>query len=338
LGSFTRNSNGWAYFGTRELKLDQYVNIIDAEDSWKKLYLRKGLLWTHISAPILFTVKKNENETFIAGWAGPKDLIETLKKTSTNPWDWKGLTPIEVDASAAIPSIKLVWKNTPKINLPVFFTSNGETNAEENWHRLKSVCPRAERIDGIWGRRNVFLECARSTEATHFFVVTAKNYVTDPTVFDYPLDSEFKVEHMVFLAKNMSNGLESGHMGIVCYNRMSVLNTPENFGLDFTQYTKTFTIPFVVSEARFATSAFEAWRTAFREVVKLTVQDPHPKNIHPAIHTWMNTAYGPNNMWVLLGAQHGHDYAMNHLDDEEGLLKTVDWKWLEKRFDEVRYI
>jgi hypothetical protein len=138
--------------------------------------------------------------------------------------------------------------------------------------------------------------------------------------------------HIIFHAKNMSNRLQYGHMGVVCYNSNLVLNTPEDFGLDFTQYSKTITIPRTVSEAVFATSPYEAWRTAFRETVKLTLQ--YTSDSHLWIDRWTSFAEGANSDWVLKGAKEGIEYVEQYRDNPEALKNTVDWNWLEKYFEE----
>jgi hypothetical protein len=340
LGWFTdfietvKDSRGWAQAGDKELTVFDYVNIIDAPLSEKKLYRCINTVeWEHISGPIVFVVRKDAEQLFIAGWAGDRKSIEKQKKISTNPWEWEDKIIIEVDPIAAIHTLK-VRRTQKQKQVPVFFASNGESNAEDNWKHLVQLCPRAVRIDGIDGRRKMFHRCVDlAGDSTQFFVVTGKNYVIDASVFDYPVETVADA-HLVFQAKNMSNRLQYGHMGIVCYNSNLVLNTPENFGLDFTQYSKTVTVPRTVSEATFATSSFEAWRTAFREVVKLTLQ--YTADSHLWLERWLNFAEGPHAEWVLKGAKDGHEYAEMHRSNKEELRKTVDWNWLEQYFEENR--
>jgi hypothetical protein len=335
----TRADSGWSLFGDANLSILDYISIIDAPSSEKTLYMYKNGTWSYIHGPVLFVIKKTEEEVYIAGWAGDKKKISDYKKKYDSPWEWPHISIIEIIpaiANSKLFSVRqdeyfLSYDITTKF--PVFFLSNGETNADKNWEHLKLICPRAERIDGISPRRSAFLECANLAEKSpYFFVVTGKNRVTDISVFDYIPDNTVPLAHIMFQAKNMSNGLEYGHMAIGCYNKSLILETPENFGLDLTEYGKIYPIPLTVSEAHFATSEYEAWRTAFRETIKLTLKDT---NIAKKwLNQWLNVAQGDYADWVLRGANDGHDYATEHKNNMNELLKTERWDWLEEYFTE----
>jgi hypothetical protein len=334
LGWFTdfeqtvRDSNGWAQAGEKELTIYEYINVLEEKGSERKIYQHSNGKWQHISAPLVFVVRKNDELVFIAGWAGEPKTIREYQASSVDPWDWPEKIIVDVNPLAAIHTLK--FDRSKNSEIPVFFASNGETNAEENWEHLVKMCPRAVRIEGINGRRKMFLRCVDLSEgASHFFVVTGKNKVTDKTIFDYPVKDAPRA-HIVFNAKNMSNRLEYGHMGIVAYNVDLVLSTPENFGLDFTSYSPIHTVPRTVSEATFATSSFEAWRTAFRETVKLTLRNSI--NDQHWLARWLAFAEGYNSNWVLTGAKDGHEYALQFKDSPEELRKTVDWNWLEEHY------
>lgn len=324
------SEDGWVLFGEHNLTPLDYINIVDSINASTKLYMYTGD-WTYMSGPVLFVIEKSTDETFIAGWAGDKKQITEYKKKYDNPWDWPGINVIKVHPMIVKKHITVTNKNSNKEKFPVFFLSNGETNAEQNWEHLKRLCPRAERIDGISPRRHAFLQCAEiAKNATHFFVVTGKNKVTDPSVFDYIPDDTIPTAHIMFQAKNMSNGLEYGHMAIGCYNTELIKNLPVNFGLDLTEYGKIYPIPLTVSNAYFATTPYEAWRTAFREVVKLTLKDTDLSR--EWLHKWRSHAEGIHADWVLQGAVDGYTYAIAHRDNMDELLKTEKWEWLKEHF------
>lgn len=341
LGWFTdymetvKDAGGWAQAGEKELTVFDYVQIIDQPLAEKKLYrCVNGVTWEHISGPVLFVVRKDAEQVFIAGWAGERKIIEKMKKESTDPWQWSEKMIIEVNPASAIRTI--TGTKTPQVKskeVPVFFVSNGESNADENWKHLTKLYPRAVRINGVDGRRKMFHRCVDlAGDAPQFFVVTGKTYLTDVTVFNYPVETVPNA-HIIFHAKNMSNRLEYGHMGIVCYNSNLVLNTPANFGLDFTQFSKTVTVPLTASEAYFATSPLEAWRTAFREAVKLSTT--HSTEAHLWLQRWTAFAEGEHAEWVLTGAREGQEYAEQNQKNMDELRKTVDWNWLQERFEEL---
>jgi len=223
----------------------------------------------------------------------------------------------------------------PRVEYDVFFVSNGETNAETNWQVLKDLCPRAQRVTDINGRRAVFQHCAALAKGSHFFIVTGKNRVTNAHVFDFQPNRLKSARHWVLRARNASNGLEYGHMAIVLYNTLHVVSTPPDFGLDYTMYSVNEEVPWKVSEAEFATSPWEAWRTAFRETVKL--QDIFDTTGEPTaaerLAVWTTVASGDNAEWVLKGAQDGVKYAKENQGDRSALALTVEWSWLKDYFD-----
>jgi len=327
-------TGGWMLFGDAKLELLDYVNIIDAVDSEKKLYCYSEGKWQYISGPILLTVKKDTGEHYVVGWAGEKRKLDQLKKKSPDPWKWEGITSIEINPEA-ISRVKITKPRKKK--LPVFFLSNGETNAEENWEHLKRGCSRAIRIDKVIGRHNAFMKCAeQANNVSHFFVVTAKNKITDFSVFDFIPDNSIPQSHVLFQAKNMSNRLEYGHMSVGCYNTDIILDTPENFGLDLTEWGKIYPIPTTVSEATFALTPYEAWRTAFRESVKLTLKDT--KQSRRWLNVWLSFAEGDNAEWVIQGASEGHEFALENKDNEEELIKSESWFWLRERFEIMSHL
>ena len=324
-------NDGWNLIGSKDLDLQDYIELIDPLGAEKKLYCHRDGVWAHIEGPVLFVYRKSATEAFIAGWAGPQKLIDTLLKKSKNPWDWPNLNVIDVNPQSAV----RVASTAPDQKYPVIFMSNGETNADVNWARLKTLVPYAIRVDGINGRRNAFLKAAElAGDKTHFFVVTGKNWVTKPEVFEYV--SHVDGMHTIFYAKNASNHLEYGHMGIGLYNVETVKNTPENFGLDFTEYGGVVEVPIVASEGQFATSPFEAWRTAFREVVKLMQKDTKEASL--LVNRWETFAYGPNAEWVLQGARQAVDFYTANWGLSDVLAKTVEWVWLRSYFEEFGQI
>jgi hypothetical protein len=217
-------------------------------------------------------------------------------------------------------------------HFPVFFVSNGEKNAEVNWLRLKSLYPEAKWVKNVQGRKNMFLACSlRAQYDSHFWVVTGKNYVTDPDVFNFYPDILQPDHHWIFQSKNASNGLEYGHMGIGLYSAHSVHTTPDDFGLDFTMASPFHSIPWTVSEGRFATSPWEAFRTAYRESFKLTrriimTKDPIASQ---RLDTWVRGNIGEYWENVRAGALQGSAHGILNYPGKV----TVEWKDLESNFE-----
>jgi hypothetical protein len=225
--------------------------------------------------------------------------------------------------------IPITYSNVSCIDHPVIFASSGEKAADNNFTNLKLSVKDAIRIEGCSTRWDMFQSCAvLSRDFSHFFLVTGKNLILDTSVFHYVPEMLEPNTHTIFNAINNANYLCYGHMGIGCYSRKAVEQTPKNFGLDFTMYSEVKSSPIVGSISFFAETPYEAWRTAFREAVKLTVSPD--KNSPERLHTWLTVAHGEYAKFVLSGAKEGHEFAkFRTLKD---LMVTESWDWLSEKF------
>lgn len=324
--SMAENSDpGWILFGDTANTPPQnslYPIVADRANR-KKLFMWDGVKWSHLPGPVVF-----KSEGLAVGWAGEHTLINLhLNLGQTDPWQWKGIQVVEVDPTVAV-QIERAPERKP---FPVFFVSNGESNAEVNWTRLYTLVPHAQRVKNINGRREMFLECARRARGfSHFWIVTGKNYLLDPNVFFFEPDPKKPDHHWVFNARNASNGLEYGHMGIALYSVHSVLSTPEDYGLDFTMASPYTSILWTVSEGRFATTPWEAFRTAYRESFKLArmVIERSDPVASSRLDRWVRGNSGPYTTYVTWGALNGTQDALLGKDGR----KTVEWRDLENEF------
>jgi hypothetical protein len=325
LQSLSANSGtGWILFGDAANEPPQrtlYPIVADPSNR-RKLFKWDGVSWSHLPGPVVFSA-----EGVIAGFAGIHTLVNSYVASQQDPWTWKGIQVVEVDPLVAV-KVETPPKHT---EFPVFFVSNGETGAEINWKRLKDLVPRAQRIKNINGRRKMFLKCAeRARGFSHFWVVTGKNYLLDPNVFNFQPDPKKPHHHWIFNARNESNGLEYGHMGVALYSTFSVLATPEDYGLDFTMASPYVSIPWTISEGRFATSPWEAFRTAYRESFKLARmvverQDPVASS---RLDKWIRGNSGPYTKYTTWGALNGTQDALLGKDGR----KTVEWDDIAEEF------
>ena len=76
-----------------------------------------------------------------------------------------------------------------------------------------------------------------------------------------------------------------------------------------------------------------AWRTAFREVVKLNYFNSEtPSSItRERIDTWCTVAEGTNKEWVLRGANDGQQF----FDSGQDIKLSYDFEWLREQFNAV---
>jgi hypothetical protein len=115
-------------------------------------------------------------------------------------------------------------------------------------------------------------------------------------------------------------------MGIIAYNKKLVLEQTE-WGLDFTLSARHGVIPVVGSIAEFNTDKHATWRTAFRECIKLGLNDDIESRYR--LKQWCTVAEGDFAEWSLNGAVDAGIYIAGGND----LQATFEWKFLEEFFD-----
>jgi hypothetical protein len=215
-------------------------------------------------------------------------------------------------------------------SLDVVFISNGETNAEANWERLEEVLHhqrnRLHRVDGINGRVAAYQAAAAQSTTPWFFAVFAKLYVSGQFDWTWQPDRLQQAKHYIFHAHNPVNNLEYGHQAMIAYNvRMTLANTGQ--GLDFTLDQPHEVVPVSSGVARYADSAWSAWRTAFREVIKLRHSLPDVESEY-RLSQWLTVGHGEHGVFSVMGAQDGIKYYESVGADFAELRKTYEWSWL----------
>ena len=221
------------------------------------------------------------------------------------------------------------------IKLDVIFISNGESMAQQNFDRLRSICPRAKHCSNVDGREKAYKTAASMSNTDWFYAVFAKTWVYDNFKFDYSVDYWQEPKHYIFHSKNPLNGLEYGSMNINLYNKELVLTTKS--GLDFTLSSLHTTVPLCISETHFNSDPYITWRSAFREVIKLRQEIEEHGRIEVAYryNIWKTVANGENAEWCLRGANDGDRYYTEVNGDSDKLQLSFDWKWLKKYYDTI---
>ena len=227
----------------------------------------------------------------------------------------------------------------------IVFISYDEIEAEKNYETLLELTDnlpnQVHRIHGIKGMQNALkAACAKATTPWSYHVF-AKTEVHSAFKFDYAPDYFQIPKHYIFHAHNMSNDLVYGEMGIILYNNKMVIESPDydKLGLDFTMSFPTEVVPELSCYGRFATSPYQAWRTAFRETSKIAyfnTEHPTMESKH-RLHVWTTKAHGDYADWVLKGANDGLAHFTKVGPVLEKLKSTVnDWDWLRNYYD-VKY-
>lgn len=211
----------------------------------------------------------------------------------------------------------------------IVFLSNGEECAEENYERLLSLkLPnRIHRVSNVVGRNAAYKEAARVSTTRYFFAVFAKLEINPE--FDFSFGArEYDYRHYIFHAHNPVNDLVYGHQAMILYNKDQVLANPGN-QIDFTMAQMYREIPLLSGVARYNFSPKGAWRTAFREVLKLELFND--KASQSRIEAWL-TGTGEYSEYSIQGARDAVEYFKTHSSNMDMLLKSYDWEWLDNYF------
>ena len=292
-------------------------------------------------------------------FAGPLAVFTQSTYMSTNLvtvslWreQTKTIVPLNPGASSvvvpktAIPYIKTQLYDYPYIDrthrmlkdepLDIVFISNGEPVANETFAHLQNVTgnlfreQRIHHVKGINGRVAAYHAAAEASSTPWFFAVFAKLFVDEKFNWDWQPDRMQQPKHYIFHALNPVNGLEYGHQAMIAYNRQLVLNNTGH-GLDFTLDDEHEVVPVLSGTAVYNMSPWVAWRTAFREALKLKTSLPDVENEF-RLTQWLSTNPGSqhivNEEWSRWGAEDAVEYYNEVNGDFAALKKSYEWAWL----------
>jgi hypothetical protein len=286
-------------------------------------------------------------------WAGPLALFTvdtvpiTLPTVSLWRTETKNIVPLSAGASAVIvpktakadigtqlydyPFIdKTQRKRHGDQPLDIVFISNGESNAFDHWIQLVNHTGyrpnRVVHVSGVNGRVAAYHAAANASQTPWFFAVFAKLEVDARFDWSWQPDRMQQPKHYIFHAANPVNGLVYGHQAMIAYNRQLVLDN-NGQGLDFTLDSAHEVVPIVSGVARYADTPWMAWRTAFREVLKLKASLPDVESEY-RLSKWLENGWGSNGNWSVFGAQDAVEYYDSVAGDFEQLRKSYDWAWL----------
>ena len=211
--------------------------------------------------------------------------------------------------------------------LDIVFVSNGEPNAEQHFSHLNSVTynleNRLHRVDGVNGRIASQRAAAAVAKTNWYFFVPAKLEVALDFDWSWQPDRMQAAKHYIFHARNPVNELVYGHMAMVAYNKDLVLAT-QGHGLDFTMEQPHEVVPVLSGTAYYNHGAWQTWRTAFREALKLQASLPDIESQY-RLEQWLTNSNEPWSQW---GAEDAVEYYNEVQGDFSALMKSYEWDWL----------
>lgn len=222
----------------------------------------------------------------------------------------------------------------------IFFLSYDEENADANWKHLLTKYQHAVRVHGVKGIFNAHLKAATQSTTDFFWVVDADSTVTDTFTFDYRVpDWDFDVVH-IWNSRNVVNGLEYGYGGTKLIPRYILLTRADKESVDVTTSigSKIKLFDQVSNINNFATTPFNAWRSGFREAVKLSgvvIKRRNDEESATRLEAWCNVNLNhPLGEYVLDGANLGKRYGTKNQQDRNLLALINDYDWLLTKFNE----
>jgi hypothetical protein len=289
-----------------------------------------------------------------AAWAGPLAVFtvncDPAEIPAVSLWreKTKTIVPLSPGASSvvvpktAVPYIKTQLYDYPYVDkthtvnkdqpLDIVFISNGESNADSNWQRLENRIiewlepNRLHRVDGINGRAAAYHAAACVSTTPWFFAVFAKLEIDFDFDWAWQPDRMQQPKHYIFHALNPVNGLIYGHQAMIAYNKkLTLSNTGQ--GLDFTLDSLHEVVPVLSGVARYNITPWTAWRTAFREALKLRANLPDIDSEY-RLDQWLSTGWLDNGNWSKYGAADAVEYYEQVNGDFTELKKSYEWNWL----------
>ena len=226
---------------------------------------------------------------------------------------------------------KLDIQATKRTPMDIIFISYDEPSAVKRWETLKEKFPRAKWCKNIKGQTEAYHTAAKMSKTEYFFAVFPKLEIVNTFDFEFQPDRLKNPCHYMFNCKNPVNGLEYGHGAVILYNVGLTLETI-NPGLDFTLSAPHDSVPLLSAINHYNETPWLAWRTAFREVMKLKHSLNVASNVESnyRLKTWLTKAEGKNAEWSLHGSKDASDYYDNYKDSNTELMKSYDFEWLEQ--------
>jgi len=219
----------------------------------------------------------------------------------------------------------------------IVFISYGEPNAEKNWELLKSRYPSAKRVDGIKGIHQAHIKAAKKCFTKMFWVVDADAQLVDGFTFDHEVDGYNLETVHVWRSINPINDLVYGYGGVKLLPRkLTVKMDTSKLDMTTSISTEFKAIPIISNTTVFNTDSFSAWRSGFRECVKLaskTIDRQNDKETEYRLDTWCNVGTTVRfGIDAIRGAKEGRKFGEENKGSPKELSKINDFDWLYERF------
>jgi len=234
------------------------------------------------------------------------------------------------------PKLLLKGKSTP-VHFDIVFIHNYEPQHEENYQTLLSAAegkPNGIKVvAGVQGRNQAYKAAASISDTEYFYAVFAKIKTNPNFGFDFVPDTLKSPRHYIFDCYNPVIDYTYGHQAIILYNKKMVLEN-NGTGLDFTLSQEHDHIKILSAETTFYSDPQVAYRTAFREVVKLL----YAKKTHPTVEgnhillKWYTESDIQNANYVRDAYKDAVDFVDKHSADFNELFQSYEWHFVDNLY------
>jgi hypothetical protein len=226
----------------------------------------------------------------------------------------------------------------------IIFLSYNEPNAPGRFDKLQKKVselatvskrkPNLIWVKDIEGIFNAHQHASERVSSKMFWVVDGDADVLDSFDFSYMPDVYDEEVVHVWNSMNLINGLEYGYGGVKLFPTQMVRDAT-TWGLDFTTglSSRFKAIPELSCYTRFNTDAYSAWRSAFRECVKLSLNDDAESK--ERLEAWLHP--NPDADFrhdAKRGAEEAVAFAKENKDNTEVLLNINDFDWLKTTYEQ----
>ena len=211
-------------------------------------------------------------------------------------------------------------------DLDCIYLSYDEPNKEENWVKIKNMVPWTTRVDGVKGSDAAHKAAANASTTDRFVLIDGDN-IPEAKFFNLTLTLNDDNKNCVFRwrAKNFINGLMYGNGGLSCWTKefVNTMRTHENTDgtaendVEFCFYPNYLAMHDCYSITYPNTTPFQAWRSGFREGVKMCLNNgskPELTEFKNRVHhrnldhltIWHNVGRDvENGIWAIAGSRMG---------------------------------
>jgi hypothetical protein len=230
-------------------------------------------------------------------------------------------------------------------DLDFIFISYDEPDCEHNWAETLRRIPWARRIHGVIGF-DAAHKAAASLSRTQRLITIDGDSIPDNDILDRTLRIRAGIRNHVFSwrALNRINGLCYGNGSLKCWPRkdMLAMSTHERAHGDIGTVDFCWTIPYTHMQSCCSStdpggSPYQAFRSGFREGVKMTLNRGQPIEPHrlrfdlwegavKRLQVWCGIgADHPNGIWAIYGARCGLALMTNYPSRDYQKISDYDW-------------